>query len=182
MGWFDQIFGGGQQAGFDAAQSRMREAQKYYEPYQQAGGAALGQYQTALGQIADPRARYEHLMSGYHESPAAKFQQEQMEERIRNMMGARGLAGSGAESKSLMKYGQGLISQDQEKYLKDLMGIGSQYRSGLRGLTGLGYGAAGQMGQIGQAMAPMAFGQASSKGSGLRNLIGLGMKALPMFL
>lgn len=186
MGWFEQLLGGGQRGGYSAAEDaykqQMQKAMGGYSPYLQAGTGALGQYQQSLAGMADPSAYYSNLMGGYQTSPGAQFQQEQMQKQIHNQMARRGLAGSGAETKSLMKYGQGLIGQDQQQYLHNLLGIGGQYRSGLQGLTGLGSQMQGQYGQMGQNYAQnlgqLEYGRERSKGAGWRNLLGIGLSAL----
>ena len=139
-----------QARGLGEAEDPIRQAQQgalgYMQPYQQAGTQALGQYQGALGQQADPTAFYDQIMSHYAQSPAAKFQEQQGIGALQNRAAATGMTGSGQEMKDIMKYSQGLASQGQQDYLKNILGIRGDYMSGLKGLGLQGQQAAGTMG------------------------------------
>jgi len=118
----------------------------YLSPYQQTGQQSLSDLHSSLKELSDPQAYYNKIMSGYAESPAAKFQKEQGIQTIENQSEALGLGGSGKEMKDLMSYSQGLASQGQQDYLKNILGIKSGYLSGLQGITGLGEQAGTTMG------------------------------------
>jgi len=118
-------------------------------PYEQAGRGALGDYMSALGAYKDPTQLYSQIMSGYQQSPAAQFQEQQGLGQLQNVMGAQGLAGSGQEAKDVLQYSQGLSSQDMQQYLNNVLGMGQTYLGGMGGLGQMGYGAAGQMAGLG---------------------------------
>lgn len=112
----------------------MGKATGYLDPYQQAGTGALGQYQAGLQQGQDPMAFYNQIMQHYQQSPAMKFQEQQGVNALQNRAQATGMGGSGQEMKDIMQYSQGLASQGQQDYLKNILGMRGDYLSGLRGL------------------------------------------------
>lgn len=197
----DTLFGGGQargyrdlgaqlQRGVGALQTGERGAEEAYAPYLEAGRGALGQYQQALAQGQDPGALYSQLMSGYQESPLAKFQTEQATRAASRGAAAAGMLGSGAHQSALENLASQISSRDMQNYLNTLLGIRGQTLGGLGGLAQTGFGAAGgvgglrsglgqqlagQYGQLGQAQ----MGGDISRAGGISRLLGtLGTAAL----
>ena len=145
LGGGEQTLGGAE----DYIKQMYQKGIGQLSPYEQAGRGALGDYMSALQAYKDPTQLYSQIMSGYQQSPAAQFQEQQGMEQLQNVMGAQGLAGSGQEAKDVLKYSQGLSSQDMQQYLNNVLGMGQTYLGGMGGLGQMGYGAAGQMAGLG---------------------------------
>lgn len=143
------LFGGDDGYGDIAPQLKdyLSKAVGYMDPYEKMGKGALGDYFAQLKQAEDPTQYIGSIMSKYQESPGAQFQRKQGLADISTGAAARGLLGSGAQARSMMKYGQGLSAQDQQQYLQNVLGLRGQTLGGLAGLGQMGEQAAGQMGQ-----------------------------------
>lgn len=133
------------QNGMNALNQNYGYGRDALNPWAQGGQWAMGQYQNALGGMADPQAYYNHIMDGYQMSPGAQFQMKQGQQGINNAAAAGGTLGSGAEQKAMDQYSQGVANQDQQQYFQNQMGINNQYMGGLGNMMNQGYGAAGQM-------------------------------------
>lgn len=106
--------------------------QQQFQPYQQAGSDALKQVQALLGMRGDKA-----FNRAYQESPAMAFNREQMEKAlIRNRAATGGLGDEGMQME-LAKLSSGLTAQSIQDQINQLMG-----------LTGMGYGASGQIADI----------------------------------
>lgn len=159
------------------------QANQYLQPYQQGGQQAYGQYNDWLQRMQNPTGFYNDVMSQYQMSPAAQFQMEQGTQAANHSAAAAGNVGTPAAQKALMRYSQGLSSQDMQNYFNNVMGVNSQYGGGLNNLNQMGYGAANQMGQnlmmsnsqIAQLLQNMgmagAYGQ-QQQGAGIGGAIG----------
>jgi hypothetical protein len=117
-------------------------------PFQKAGVGALGQFQQALGGMADPQAYINKVMGSYQQSPEAHQQIQQAMQAANQAASASGMLGSGAEQTALQKQAQQLTAADQQRYLQNVLGVGGQYRAGLGQLLGLGAQTGAQMGQF----------------------------------
>lgn len=126
----------------------LNQATSYLNPYYQAGTGALPQYQNALDNMKNPSEFYNQMMSGYQESPAAKFRQEQSVNSANARAAATGLSGSSNNLDDVSNITQGIIGQDQQQYFNNLMGINNNYMSGLGGLSNMGMGAAQGYGNL----------------------------------
>lgn len=153
----------------------LNQAEGYMSPYRQAGQFGLSGYEGLLGQMSDPAAYYNKIASGYQMSPGAQFRMNTGMDAVKNAMMAQGLGGSGAQAKALTNYTQGVINQDQQNYINQVLGIGRTDLSGYGDLSHIGYGAAGQSGQFamdaGQDLASMASaeGQAAANQANAKN-------------
>jgi hypothetical protein len=196
----DTLFGGGQKQAYEAYEDALKQAQEmqkqyltqatgYVQPWQQAGLAALPQYQKGISAMEDPTAFYNKLMGGYTESPAAKLKLEEGIRASQAGASAAGMQGSGAQQKELMKYGQQVVGSDQQAWLDNLMRIYGGYLSGMGGLSfqgsqlgqqmggwtyGTGQGLSGLQQGIGGARA----GQELASSAGLTNLLTGGLGAM----
>jgi hypothetical protein len=136
-----------QQAAADAAvRQRYAEAQGYYQPYQQAGTAALGSYQGIAATLPEYTSRintYAQSMdpimaqitsknlNDYQESPGYDFRFKQGQRALEASRSASGLrSAEGATGKALLRYGQDIGSQEYDSYLdrlyRQLGGVQSQ--------------------------------------------------------
>jgi hypothetical protein len=200
MAFLDELFGGGQQAGFEdiergAGQSQdlirqfLQQGLGFLDPFQKAGVGALGQFQQELGARQDPTAFLNRIMGQFQESPGAKFQQQQGLEAAKSAAQAAGTLGSGAQQRALTQFGQGVSSQDMQQYLQNVLGIGQQRMGGLQSLIGGGQQAAGQeaglteqagsqLAQLQQLMSMAQAGESEAGAGGLARLLGFGGRGL----
>lgn len=191
----DTLFGGGQAKAYEHLAGQIREGmgarregvergEQAYQPYAQAGQGALGQFQQTLGQGADPQGLINQILGGYQESPYAKFQTQRGLQAREHAAAASGMLGSGEQQQGAQEFAQQVSSKDMQDYLDRVLGLRSQYLSGLGGLesqgfqsardiggmrAGLGGQLAGDFGSLGQAIG----GQDIAKAGGINKLIGL---------
>ena len=195
MGLFDEVFGGGQRAGFRKAQDTLErqqeatrqavsQAQGGLAPFQHIGTQAQQQLLKSLMGLRDPQAVLAQALKGYQLSPEAQFQMQQGTRAAGAATEASGLLGSGAEQKGLEQFGQGVAGQDVQRYLGNLAGIGRTFLGGLSGLGGQGLQAAGEAGQFGlqgaglesqmaQQIAGARFGGETARAGALNKALGL---------
>lgn len=152
MGMFSSLFGDGgaaeraanvaaaaqQQAG-DLINSRYNDVKANYQPYMDAGTAALGSYQNIANGIAGQVNPIINQMgttvnsmnpivgqltssnlNDYQESPGYDFRMQQGEKAIQNSAAATGTLDSGATLKALEQYGQDYGTNDYQTYLGNL--------------------------------------------------------------
>ena len=119
----------------------------YLQPYNQAGQQAMGNYQSRLDQMSNPTGFTNQIMNSYQTSPMAQYQMQTGQRASDNASAASGNLGTPAQQMSLDRYMQGVTSQDQQRYMGNVMGVNNNYLSGENNLMQTGYGAAGQMNQ-----------------------------------
>jgi hypothetical protein len=110
----------------------FEKAQKSQNPFFNAGTQAIPQFQEWLNSQKDPSAFINHLMGGYQESPWAHYQQQQGIRAAQNVGSATGLSGSTALQQQAQQNAQGISSQDMNQWLQNVLGINTQYGSGLQ--------------------------------------------------
>jgi hypothetical protein len=156
----------------DDMKQRMLQAlgltKEYYQqgrealaPFQGSGVAALPRLQEALSQMEDPAGFINRIQEQYKESPGAKFQLQQGLEAAQQGAEAGGTLGSGAQQKALTRFGEGVASQDEGKYLGDVLGLTQERLGGLESEIGTGLSAGGQQANL-----------AANMGQNMANLLG----------
>lgn len=170
----------------DQYQKWANQAQGYQNPFFQAGSGAIPQYQDWLKNMSNPSGFINNLMGQYQESPWAKFQQQQAVRSAQNMGSAAGLGGSTPLTQFAQQNAQNISSQDMNQWLQNVLGINTQYGSGLSGLMQGGQGAAnsltGLYSNLGQQMGQAAYGQEAGDQSNFSNLLGGGLSLASLFL
>lgn len=146
-------------------------------PWLEAGGRALSQLETMMGQAP--------TFEDYTQSDYSKFIQEQGLKALEAKSRAGGYYQTGATSKDMMQYAQDIAGQDYQQFLGNyyqslnpymqMAGLGQQQAQTL-GQQGMQTGA--QLGQYGigaaQAQAGGITGAAQAQAQGLQNIIGTG--------
>jgi hypothetical protein len=105
----------------------LSNAQKYSQPYTQAGTSALSSYMGALG-LGGSQANLSAINS-FQTFPGYQFAVNEALKGTQAKGAATGMTGSGAEQKELMKQATGLANQqygDWESQLRQLSGMGQQ--------------------------------------------------------
>jgi hypothetical protein len=96
-------------------------AERMFDPYTQAGRAALQQQQALSGALGQ-----EAFQQAYQESPQMQFLREQGERAALRTASARGGLGGGRVMQELARYGTGLASQDLQNQIANLQALSSQ--------------------------------------------------------
>lgn len=148
----------------------MKEWQKYLNqgrevqnPFYQGGIEGMGKYNEWLNGMKDPSAFINNLMSGYKESPWAKSQQQNAIRGANAFGSANGLSGSTPLMNQAQANAANISSQDMQSWLKNVLGINTQYGEGENNLMKGGQGAANSitdmLAKFGQMMGEGAFGK-----------------------
>lgn len=151
MSILSEIFGG---------KNPQREANKYYnqipgvghqayDPYisqgQQSGANAHKQFEEMMN---DPQGFINKIMQGYKESDAYKFKSGELGKSMSNTAAAGGIAGTPLDRMNQAEGIQGLLSEDMQQWLSNVLG---RYDTGLQGEEGeatRGYDASGKLTDI----------------------------------
>lgn len=143
-----------------AAQAGLEQYKQYNQPYYDAGSSAL--------------SRLERLNAGdfsaFEQSPDYQFALSQGVEGINRDAASRGALNSGGTDVDLMKFGQGLASQNYGNYYSRLANLASM---GQQSAQGIGGQAVGAQGAIGQAQAGGLINSANATGNMVSQLGGL---------
>jgi hypothetical protein len=157
-------------------QQWANRAQGTQQPFLNAGIGAIGDYQNWLKGQQDPTKFINNLMTGYQESPYAKYLQQQSMNAGQNAASASGLIGSTPLMQQLQQNASNIASQDQNQWLQNVLGINTQYGQGQQNLMSGGQGAANALtnmyNQVGQQMGEQQYNKYASKNNDLWNLIG----------
>lgn len=154
MSWFSSLLGNGlgMSSGSNPANAAMPYleqipgvAEKYYNPYitmgQEAGNNIHSEYQQML---SDPEAYINAIYAAYEPSDAYQYQQEQMLDTASNASAAGGYTGTEDDIRRQEEITQGLLSQDMQQWLNNVLGVTNTGLQGESHLNDIGYGASGQ--------------------------------------
>lgn len=131
---------GAVQKGNDAA---IAEQRRQYDQTRQDQMPWLDAGRNALGQL---QALNSGDFSSFKESPDYEFAFDQGNQAITRAAAARGGLRSGGTDADLMRFGQGLATQNYSNYYNRLAGLANVGQSSAQSLGGFGAGAANQIG------------------------------------
>ena len=95
-----------------------------YDPYINLGkGAARVSAPIYYQRATDPNAAYNDLMSGYEESDSYKYNQEQLTKQQEADAAAGGYTGTYYDQQKQADTTSGLLSQDEQQYYKNNLGL-----------------------------------------------------------
>lgn len=155
-------------------------------PYMQAGQNAIPDFQNWLKTQQDPSGFINHLMGQYQQSPYAQYLQQQSQRAGQNAASASGLMGSTPFAEQLQQNSANISSQDMQSWLKNVLGINTQYGAGQESLMKGGQGAANSLtdlyNQTGQRMGEAAYGKEAGRQNDLWNTLGGAASIAAMFL
>ena len=117
MGFFSDLFGGGEDKASDRAIELQEQAYRDLKPWRTLGREAIGQL----------RGTYIRGDIPFEASPGYQFRLAEGERGINNMLAARGLTGSGRRLRELERYRSGLAADEYERgfnRMANLAGIG----------------------------------------------------------
>lgn len=170
--------------GIDAQQPYFQGAQNFQNGFYQNGQNAMGQYNGWLQGMSDPSEFINKIMGGYSQSPWAKNMQTQSIRSGQNAASASGLSGSTPFAQQLQQNAGQISSQDQQNYLNNVLGVNTQYGSGLNNEMTMGQHAGDFLSKLfsdqGTNAGQAAYGQQAGKNqdwsagiAGLMKLFGL---------
>jgi hypothetical protein len=150
MSLWTTLFGGGGDPAA-AAQPYLEQipgvSHDIYDPYITRGGAAGDVLSEQYGRMAqDPTAFINALMEGYKPSEGYQFQQEQMGRAAANTAAAGGMRGTPQDQLQQQQITQGLLGQDMQQYLSNVLGAQQTGLTGEQGLYGIGFDASKGLG------------------------------------
>jgi hypothetical protein len=177
-----QGHGGDQGAAFNQQlQGMIGQGSQGYMPFLQAGQGAINPFQQQLQGMQNPGQYMNNVMSGYQESPWAKFQTGESQRAANAAAAAGGLTGSTVHQNAAADYARNIASQDQQQYFQNHQGVNHEYLSGLAQLLGLGGQAASGIGNLygqgaqasAQAMANQQQGKQEDKSNVMGGFLGM---------
>lgn len=93
----------------------------YYSPYRKAGLAAGATIAPQYYKMAtNPQGYYNTTMSGYEQSPTYQFNYDQGTKQMEGDAAAGGYTGTEYDQQRQAEFEQGLLSQDQQQYYKNV--------------------------------------------------------------
>lgn len=178
MSWLSDLFHPGRpyEAAQDKFNQQYQQGQSYLNPYNQQGQQAGGSLMDMFSQLQNPEQLQNQWAQGYQESPYAKQQQQFAQNAGLDSASSQGLLGSSSALQNIQNTSAGIVNQDQQQYMQDLM---QKYMQGIglgENIYGAGAGAAGQ--QAGNAMnaananSQFEFGKRQSGSNALQDILG----------
>lgn len=183
MSWLSNTFH--PENAYKDAQEQMNkfydQAQNYQQPYIQHGEQAYNQLSGGMNALMDPQALQDKWASGYKESDAARQMEGMAQQHGLDAASSMGLFGSTPALQAIQAGTSGIVAQDRQKYLDDLM---QKYMHGTNiagNIYGTGANASNAASQnamnMGNKSSELAYGQGSAQGNLMGNLIGRGVGA-----
>lgn len=126
-----------------------QEVRPYYEPYIE-GGREASDIQDPLHQAmaASPDAFLKTIMEGYEPSRGYQFKKGEMERAINNNAGHGGFIGTPHNQRQQAELVQGLLSEDMQQFLSNILGTQNTGLEGLERRTNRGFEASTGYGDI----------------------------------
>lgn len=118
----------------------------YYQPYINWGMQSGNILSNEYGQMAtNPQDYYNNIMSGYNQSDAYKYNQQQAMAQQQASAAQGGYSGTQFDQANQAATTQGLLAQDQQQYYNNVTGAQKQGLQGETGLFNTGYEASNQL-------------------------------------
>lgn len=162
-------------------QNAWEQAQKFQQPYAQAGANQIGTLTGAENSLLDPSALLGKWMESYQTSPYAQKSMQNARESGLNAASSMGLSGSSAAVNNIQQSSGDIMNADRSQYLNDLM---QKYMTGIgigQNMFNVGAGTAGNMGNqalsVGENNGAAAYGSRNAPGNLLKDLLAMGAKA-----
>jgi hypothetical protein len=154
----------------------MNKAEGALNPFAQAGQQGMGNYQDWLAGMKDPSQFINQLMSGYSESPQAKYLQDTAMRAGQNAASADGTMGSTPFQQQSQLNATNIASGDIQNWLSRVLGINTQYGEGQNNLMGQGFNASMGLANLyqnrGQYEAGLGYGQEAGNQQRNQDMLG----------
>jgi len=142
-------------------------ARQTQQPFFNAGTQAIPAFQNWLQSQSNPSQFINNLMGQYQQSPWAQYMQQQSMRAGQNYGSANGLSGSTPLMMQLQQNAGNISSEDMGKWLKNVLGINTQYGQGQQSLIQGGQSSANALtnmyGQMGENMANAEYGREAGR-------------------
>ena len=150
MSWLSKALGlSSSQNPANAAQPYLQQipgvGHQNYDPYIQQGQQAGQTLQGEYGKQLDPSAFMDHIMGQYKQSEGYKGRQDDLMKQMASVAGQGGYAGTPYAQQQYGQQANKLMSDDQQQYLQNALGIYDKGISGEQDFYNKGYGASGSM-------------------------------------
>lgn len=188
-GLFGGLFGDSDKPYRDAMEQYNlynQQAMESQKPYAAAGKEAIGKYNNWLDTQQDPSKFINNLQSNYQQSPYNDYLQQQSQFVGQNAASASGLMGSSPFMQQQQQNSANIAQQGMDDWLKNVLGINTQYGQGQNNLMQGGQNSANQLSNLnnkmGQRMGEAAYGESAGKNQDFWNTIGGGLGIIGSFL
>lgn len=169
------------------------DANAYIDPFYAAGKGQLDPYMQNMGAMLDPKKFYADMMSGYQMSPNAQTQMKYGTDSAMAAANASGMRGSSNLLGNVNATSQNIANQDMQQYFQNLMGIHGQGFGAQGNMVNMGFGAGGQMGgnimnaanmqaQLSAAKAQAEASKSQGQAGDMMNMLNMGMSAAPYLM
>lgn len=169
------LFNSPDKAAMDSYKDYFNKGANYQNPFYNAGVGAIGDFQKWLGGMSDPSKFINKTMENYQESPWQKTLQNESARRAQNMASASGLSGSTALSNEIQRNSTELSNYGMQDWLKNVLGINTEYGGGLNRLMQGGQHSADVLselyGQGSRDMAGLNYNKSQQKNADWGNLM-----------
>lgn len=150
---------------YQQSQDLYKQGQGYLQPYNQNGLDAYGKYSGAMDKLLNPMQLQDEWSKGYQESDLAKQNEAMASQHGLNAASSMGLMGSQPALNAIQSGTSGIVAQDRQQYLDDLM---KKYMTGIgigQDIYGKGENAANAMSgnAMNQGQNAMRMGENSSQ-------------------
>lgn len=178
------------QRGYQHAQEQLdkyyNQGQGYLNPYNQNGQDAYGGYKGAMDKLLHPEQLQDEWSKNYKESEAAKQNEALASQHGLNAAQQMGLGSSTPALQAIQAGTTGIVAQDKQQYLDDLM---KKYMSGIgigKDIYNTGANAAGKLSEnantMGANSAGVKFGETNAPGELFGKLGKEGINLLMQYL
>lgn len=121
-------------------------AKGYFDPFIGQGQEAYNQANPVYNRMTqDPSEFMNSMMRNYSPSEGYKFKERNMLKAAQNSAAQGGFAGTGNDQLNQSQMVQGLLGEDMQQYLSNLLGIQGTGLQGQENQMGQGYNASGQL-------------------------------------
>lgn len=122
---------------------------KYFDPYVEKGAKSQDIATERYMKMAqDPSSFVNQLMSSYKPSTGYQFREQRGLDAMRNSAAAGGYTGTREDQLGQAELVNGLLGQDMQQWLANLMGAQGRGLEGLNMNSQMGYGASGQLADL----------------------------------
>lgn len=173
------IFGGSGDPYRDAGKQFQKYTQQginTQNPFYQQGVNALPQYSDWLSKQQDPAKFMNDLQGQYKQSGYYDFLNQQGQNNITNQASAQGLIGSTPYQQAGTQFAQMNAQTGMNDWLKNVLGVNTQYGQGLETEIGTGQHSADQISQLleklGMNMGASKYGQRAGQQADANNIWG----------
>lgn len=130
MSWLSSFMHPGR--AYDKAQKQLdkyyQQGQQYLSPYNEHGQDVYGDYRTAMQNLLNPAQLENEWANNYQESDLARQNEATANQRGLESASSMGLMGSSPALQAIQSGTSGIVAQDRQKYLDDLM---QKYMAGI---------------------------------------------------